>query len=244
MNEIAKIEENGAVAVDPIMASIEKLATSKDVNPEVLGMLFDRLDGQQKWEAERAYNAAMAECQAKLEPVRRTAFNDQTKSKYAKLEHISKMADPIISEHGFALSFGAAPTEDKNYLHVTCDVTHKDGHARRYEGSYPLDIAGIKGTQNKTAIHAMGSTKTYARRYMKMDIFDIQLENDDDAQSAVSTTISEEQADHLRKKLDDAEVDLGAFCQHFRIDAYPSLRVADWDRALAMIAKKKEASNG
>ena len=42
----------------------------------------------------------------------------------------------------------------------------------------------MKGTQNKTATHAFGSTMSYGRRYLKLMIFDVATTDEDDGNAA------------------------------------------------------------
>jgi len=245
MGNVAKLKKQEVVAndpapVDPIMSTIERLATNKDVNPEVVAMLFDRLKEQQESNEERAFNVAMVACQKELKPITRRAFNKQTKSNYAKLEHISKAVDPIIHKHGFSCSFGQLEGAPDKHIRFFCDVRHEDGHKERYLGDVPIDDAGIQGTVNKTGTHAYGSTMTYGRRYVKCSAFDIQVTDDDDGNGPANAPITEEQAERLRELLDAAEADIQAFCEMYEIDQYADLPASKWDAALVAIGRVKE----
>ena len=56
---------------------------------------------------------------------------------------------------------------------------HEAGHTKRYHVDLPIDSTGIKGSVNKTGVHANGSTYSYARRYLTMMIFNVVLTNED-----------------------------------------------------------------
>jgi len=59
-------------------------------------------------------------------------------------------------------------------------LSHSAGHTRKYWVDLPLDQAGIKGTVNKTPMHATGSTFSYGRRYLVVMIFNISVIGEDD----------------------------------------------------------------
>lgn len=60
---------------------------------------------------------------------------------------------------------------------------HEAGHTKRYYVDLPIDSTGIKGSVNKTGVHANGSTYSYARRYLTMMIFNVVLTNEDNGRN-------------------------------------------------------------
>jgi hypothetical protein len=133
---------------------------------------------------EQRFNAAMAACQAELEPVARNQSNSSTNSRYADLAKLAESALPIVHKHGFALTFGEVATAKPNHIGVAVRISHRDGHAERSEFHVPLDLCGFKGTPNKTAIHGWGSALTYCRRYALLCAFNVIVSGDDDGQAA------------------------------------------------------------
>jgi hypothetical protein len=133
---------------------------------------------------EQRFNAAMAACQAELEPVARNQSNTSTNSRYADLAKLAEGALPIIHHHGFALTFGEVAAAKPNHIGVAVRISHRDGHAERSEFHVPLDLCGFKGTPNKTAIHGWGSALTYCRRYALLCAFNVIVAGDDDGNAA------------------------------------------------------------
>lgn len=131
-------------------------------------------------EAMRAYNQAMGRAQAEMQPVVRKANNDQTNSKYAKLETIDQAIRPIYAEHGFNVSYGYGQPQAPGNVRVICKCSHEGGHTETFEMEAPLDIMGPYGKRNKTDLHGIGSTSSYLRRYLKTLIFDVVLVDEDD----------------------------------------------------------------
>jgi ERF superfamily protein len=129
-------------------------------------------------DAKLQFNRAMNKAQAEMVPVVRDAKNDQTHSRYARLETIDEAIRPIYTKHGFSLSFNA---EQGAAISLSCEVAHEAGFTRTYHlPDCAPDTAGAKGQTNKTELHGLGSTVSYLRRYLTCMIFHVILTNEDD----------------------------------------------------------------
>jgi hypothetical protein len=161
-----------------ILSMIERLARDPSVD---IGRVERMMALHRETKLEKAredYNIAMAAVQAELPQIKRDARNDHTKSQYARLETISAAVDPIITKHGLSLSYGTEPSDLPNHYRVVCTVA-RGAHERRFTLDTPADGVGSGGKATKTAVQAMGSALSYARRYLKLMIFDIALTNED-----------------------------------------------------------------
>ena len=56
---------------------------------------------------------------------------------------------------------------------VLLDISHPCCHTERYHGDFPADVAGPKGGGNKNPVQGVGSTLSYARRYLKVLALDL-----------------------------------------------------------------------
>lgn len=188
--------------VEPTPMMLIQTAMESGCEPEKLAQL---LEIQKQWNAEqerkedraaeKAFNAAMAVCQAEMQAVVATHLNSQTTSKYADHFDIDKVARPIYTKHGFSLTFTTSRSEVDKHIKLTAKVRHQDGHCEIYEDDYPIDDAGLKGTTNKTAIQAKGSSQQYAIRYMTKGIFNIVVRGEDnDGQRAPEVITSDQVA--------------------------------------------------
>jgi len=126
------------------------------------------------------FNAAMTAAQAEIEPVVRKKANEQTRSKYATLEAIHQMVVPVVTKHGFSMTFGTEDSKIEGHYRIVCQLSHRSGHSERYTADIPIDRAGLKGNDNKTATHAFGSTMSYGRRYLTLLIFNVATMDDND----------------------------------------------------------------
>ena len=237
--EIATAEDRlpEAPAVTSIMVLIERaMIEGADIDKlERLLLMQERILERQ---AVMAYNSALAAVQAEMVPVLRDAKNDQTRSKYARLEDISKAVTPITTSHGFAMSFGSDVSPLENHYRITCRVSHAAGHACDYHADVPADLTGMKGVTNKTATHAFGSTMSYGRRYLKLLIFDIATEDDDGNRAGAGPTVSPEQFVVLRDLVEATGSREAAMLKAFGAPSLEQFPLAKYKDAVASLQRK------
>ena len=167
-----------------LLAAIIQASSDPTVDVGKVRELVELHKTLQAAEWQRAFNEAMTACQSELEPVTRNQQNTSTNSRYADLAKLAESALPIIHRNGFALTFGEVATAKPNHIGVAVRISHRDGHVERSEFHVPADVAGFKGTPNKTAIHGWGSALTYCRRYALLCAFNVIVAGDDDGQAA------------------------------------------------------------
>lgn len=178
----APAKANGKVRAESL--SIIQIAKECAMNPlvdagkmrEVIAMARD----EQNRIDDRIFQLAKMEVQNAIPPIKRDSYNEHTKSKWAKLEKISAIADPIIRRNGFSLSYGSAECPLKDHYRITCDVTHTPtGYTKPYWIDVGMDSVGAKGGGTKTLAQGSGSSVTYAKRFLKIMIFDINVVGED-----------------------------------------------------------------
>ena len=202
MNDLATKQNDNMIAL------VEKVVSDPNLDASKLEKLLDMQERIFDKNAEIAFNDEMAKVQAELKPIINEAHNGQTNSNYTKLDSIIKYGSPVWTKHGFALSFGTDNSNLENHIGITCIVSHAQGFSRQYRWDLPLDDVGIKGSKNKTAIHASGSTVSYGRRYLTCMIFNIATQDDDDGNAANSVKyITPEQAADLQSLIDSKDFD-------------------------------------
>ena len=157
-------------------------------------------------DARLRFNRAMSAAQAEMLPVVRNASNNVTNSKYATLEAVDAVIRPIYTRHGFLMTFNSEPIDGAD-LRVVCEVSHDGGHLKRYELEASPDTVGTRGNVNKTALHALGSTVTYLRRYLTMMCWNLVTTDDQDGnrptQQNDGEIVGQGPVDELYALLDD-----------------------------------------
>lgn len=129
--------------------------------------------------AEREWNLAHAEAEAEIAVVIASTPNPQTKRKYANFATLDGAVRPIYTKHGFSISFDTEPHADPNKLLIVGYLA-KGLVRRRFQTPIPIETTGIKGGQATTLTWAHGAAKTYGRRYLLIDMFNIAIADQDD----------------------------------------------------------------
>lgn len=200
-------------------------------NPEQLAQL-DEKKIRELWEinkemqdrdARLAFESAFHALQTEMEPVRKGAWNDHTKSPYAKAEAVDSMINPLLEKHGFTASawMEESPLGSEDDTLTILRLTHASGHSERYTLPAAIDYKGLKGSANKTRMQGVGAAQTFAVRHLKCNVFNIQLFEDTDGNAPVQT-ITPQQARSIEQMIEET----GARRQAF-LDVYGVAQVKD-----------------
>ncbi len=205
MNELTPVAQSTDIQTSEpgaLLSTIMRLAMAPDLRIDVLTLLLDRQERMEAQQAERAFNAAMNAAQSEIQPVVRTAENTQTRSFYAKLEHVDAAIRPIYLKHGFSLSYNQIEPMVAGNIRMACRCAHSAGHSEMYYREAPADTLGPKGAPTKTILHGGASTETFLKRYLSCGIFNVVFRNqDDDGVRGGMKFISSGQADEIREML-------------------------------------------
>ncbi len=209
--QLAETQETNIVPLNQaaqVMDSLTKSLESGQLTPDSLEKVLDMQERILDRNAKQDYTIAMVAVQKEMKVIGQDADNNQTKSSYSTLEAINKSLVPIYTENGFSLSFGTADSPLELHVRITCDVMHSSGHSKEYHCDMPLDMTGIKGTQNKTKIHGTGSAMKYGRRYLTSMIFNVSTgDADDDGNDATfRESITEEQSNQIDAKITENDL--------------------------------------
>lgn len=232
------LQETNLTPLSLIATAIERT----DIDPDRLGKLMDLHERWTHDKAREAYMSAMKACKESLPIVVRDAENSHTRSRYARLETVSQKVDPIITRHGFSLSYGTAESNKDDHVRIVCDCMHEGGHSQQYQLDCPYDSAGSQGTKNKTAIQAMGSTISYGRRYLKLMIFDVTVANEDN-DGIDAATIGPGQTERINTLLDQIQAtdeDFARFLAWAGVDTLDKMPITKFDDAVRFLNKKLE----
>lgn len=261
MTNVAKMDDTAQEAhlpADPMVSMIERIAMDPNVPIDRLERMMDLKDrhddGIRRDRAEHArqvYNSAMSRAQSEMPTVVRSKKNDHTRSTYADLSDIEEQAMPIAYKYGFSVSFTPAGTDDRGNLLIDWCVMHEDGHTREGQAGFPLDAAGSQGKANKTGIQAMGSTMTYARRYLVCNLFNIATDDDTDGNGANAPQQPKRSNDPWTQTIIDempegasprekGEAIADALCAQFKRMKGERQLANEWDRRVHLI----EGENG
>lgn len=202
MNAVTKIEEGQVTDyAGGLLAVIERAARDPNTDIDKMERLFGLHERMLSRQAEVAFSEAMTACKAEMPHVLRDGKNETTRSSYTNLDTLAAKVDPVVTKHGFSLSFGTGVSHLEGHYRVTCRVRHAGGFFEDHFADVPADTVGMKGNQNKTPTHGFGSTMSYGRRYLKLLIFDIATTDDDGQAANTGGFIGAKDLDELRRRV-------------------------------------------
>jgi ERF superfamily len=155
---------------------------AKDLDVDKMQRLIDMLNSQKALKAKQDFDLHFAEMQKDYIAVGRDkSAKDGAKVlyKYAPLESILKIYQPIISRHGFSYKWSEETVAETKEKRIFCHVSGY-GHTESVYIDIPI------GTANTFANAAQqrGITSSYGKRYSFIAAFGVIIEDeDDDAQS-------------------------------------------------------------
>lgn len=176
MNTVAVIEEQPKSSViTPIQ--LLGMAVQQGASIDQLERLMALKREYEKDQAKQMYNAAFAAFKAEAVVVlKNKAVKDgPLKGKsYAELHAVVDAVTPALSKHGLSASWKLTKDE-RDWLEVTCTLSHVGGHSEAVSMGSPPDTGGAKN-----AIQARASAVTYLERYTLKAILGIAEQDQDD----------------------------------------------------------------
>jgi hypothetical protein len=229
---VAARQEAAPADGDAMMAMIERVVASPDANMENVQKLFDLYERDQANKAKQAYTTALAEMQPEM-PVIDERGKGHGSIKYALWEDINEAIKPVLSGHGFALSFRVG--EGTETVLVTAVLSHAQGHSEETTITLPFDHSG-----SKNAVQAVGSSVSYGKRYTALALLNISVGGeDDDGQRGGANPISQTQADELIALADEVGADKPAFCKYMGVKSVADIPSGKYDRAKQALEAKR-----
>ncbi len=239
-NEQLTIHDAAVARQEPTaLQIISEASRDPQVNVEKLGALLamkERLDAR---EAEMAFNRAMAAIAPKMPRVKKNGSIDLGRGKpitFARYEDIDEVVRPILVEEGLSMSFTSKPTTGG--VLMTCTLSHVLGHSKSSEMQMPADAG-----PGRNGLQAIGSARSYAKRYLACDMLNIVTEGADDDARAVGF-VSDRQADAIMDLLVEcgAQTDptvQSAFLKYMGAKIVSEIHAADFQKAVKALEAKR-----
>jgi len=197
------------------------LSTTPSTTPAALlqiavqqGADIDKLERlmvlQERWEASEAkksFNVAFAAFKAEaVRLIKNKGVTDgPLKGKtYAELHAVVNAVTPALSRHGLSAAWRLTK-DDRDWIEVTCTLSHVGGHVESVAMGGPPDAGGAKN-----GIQARASTVSYLERYSLKAILGLSEQDDDTdgrAAAAAQAELAGAQVDALIAQVAAAKTD-------------------------------------
>lgn len=172
-NGEALVLTSGPSAITPMQ--LLEMAMSQNADLEKLKQLMDLQERWEKNEARKAFVEAMNAFKRNPPTILKnhTVSFGETTYKHATLDHVVKEVTEALSAHG--ISHRWTVKQDKDWITVTCVLTHQAGHSEETTLMGAPDNSG-----KKNSIQQIGSTVTYLQRYTLLAATGLAASNNDD----------------------------------------------------------------
>jgi len=219
---------------------IERAASNPQVDLDKMERLLAMQERILERNARAAYADAMAAMQAELPIIaERGGIKDRggnVQSRYALWEDVVGVITPILSRHGFSLSFRTG--NDAAGVTVTGVLTHREGHSEQTSMTLPIDTSG-----SKNAVQSVGSSTSYGKRYTAAALLNLRTgEADDDGQTGPGGFITEEQAADLEALMEEVGADRPKFLKYMRCASVADIPAAAYANAVKALEAKRAKS--
>ena len=188
-----------------------------------------------------AFETAFVAMHAKMPRVNKHGFvdlGDGKGYKFAKWEDMDEAIRPRLEEFGFALRFTQVNGES-GLVTVRGELVHLDGHSVSSERAMPPDRG-----RGRNDLQAIGSSISYAKRYLAEGLLNIVREGqDDDGRKAVPQPISPEQVKELERLLKSIKTSPQTFLRLFvtGCDALDEIQERDYPRLINALKEKQRS---
>lgn len=221
-----------------VLQVISRAAADPNVDIEKLERLLAMQERITARNAQAEYAAALAEMQPHLPTIaERGAIKDRSgnaQSRYALWEDIVTTITPILSAHGFALSFRTA--NEANMVSVTGVLSHRAGHSESTTLALPIDTSG-----SKNAVQSVGSSTSYGKRYTASALLNLRTgeADDDGALGGDEPRISEDQVANLQALIEEVGADKARFFAYLKIGALDEIYARNYSSVVKLLESKR-----
>lgn len=189
-----------------------------------------------------AFMEALARLQARLPQITKsgtiTDRDGAIRNRFAKIEDIDVVIRPLCADEGFSFAFDSQPKPPG--IEYSCTMAHRDGHSETKTLNLPIDTGA-----GRNAVQSIGSTTSYARRYLLgMHLNLVTRDEDDDGNAHGAAPITAEQAAHLRAELARVGGNEARFLNWIAAPTFEEIRAANYSRAVKFIEERARQKTG
>lgn len=221
-------------ASQSIALQLTEMARDKSLDVTKLEALLRMQREMEAEEKRTAFRAALSRLQATTSQLSKKGVIEagSRRSKFLRLEDIDHAIKPLLAAEGFSFSFDSTPPSG-NAVTFTATLAHKDGYAETKTLTLPIDTGA-----GRSAVQSMGSTVSYARRYLiEMHLNIVKKDEDDDGRGGPKP-LTQEEIETLKSELAAAGGDERAFLAVYG-GTWDSISQANYKAARQQIARKK-----
>lgn len=230
--ELEVIERTGP---RDLIQRLSDLSHDPKVQPDKLHAILDFQERLEAREAKRIYDECFFAVQAELPNIVKDGKIDMAGKgviPFATFENVMGIVSPILKTHGFAYGYTSADSGDKGVL-VKFTMRQKlGGHSEFSEMRLPADEA------QKTTIKGIGSARSFAKRYLILDMLAIVTVNEDDDAESAQRSITSKQIEEIRNLMIDSGASEQLFLKFYQVGSIGDLPANKFAAAVSQLRAK------
>lgn len=235
-NKVARIETGGAVESAEAGLTIGqafRAVVDGNMNAEKLAVMERLL----KMDAERQFNGAFVALQSDM-PVIVAKSVIPNRGKYERFEDIMTAVGPLLTRHGFTVSFSQDFKE--NRIVEICTLSHSAGHSRA--NSFAVRSGGRSDSETQSDCKAATTAKRNALcNALNIVIRQDCLTNEDDAgiEGDPNAFVTAEQAAELSHRLQMVNGSVDRFLEYAKAKSFATIPANKYQELHAFLQRKE-----
>lgn len=190
-------------------------------------------------DAERKFNSAFVSLQSDMPVIVATSIIPN-RGKYERFEDIMSKIGPLLTKHGFTVSFSQDFKE--NRILETCTLSHAAGHSR--SNSFAVRAGGRADSDTQADCKA----STTAKRNALCNALNIVIRQDcmteEHDAAIIGGNMSEDQADELERRVKETNSDVAAFLRFAGAKTFAEIPANRYDDLDKMLSRKEKTQRG
>ncbi|UNF52393.1 ERF family protein [Bartonella krasnovii] len=217
------------------MELILERALQSDVDLERLKSLLELREKEIERQERQDFVRDLSAMQMEYKNIEQNALNTHTKSIYTTLDKYIDAIKETLTKHHFAL-FSQIKEQDSNGITVEMTLKHILGHEISTQGTFPFDATG-----SKNSIQAVGSTITYARRYLLGMLLNVARKEDDTDGATILAGISSEQMNEIKELMEQIQAKESDIISFIGVKSLTQMSYKQAQTVLFALRKKKRS---
>jgi len=238
MNELTKIEAQPlevATASEPLsIQQVFQAVLTQKISPENIAVMKQLL----AMDAEQQFNRAFTALQMEM-PVIVAESIIPNRGKYAKFEYVMRVVSPLLTKHGFSVSFSQPPEMPAGKIVEICHLSHIGGHSR--SNTFTVRTGGKSDSETQADCKAATTAKRNALlNCLNIVIRQDALQSEEDA-SNIGAPIDHAEQQFLRERIAETGANLAGILKMAGAESVETIGKNVYPvliRALEMKAKK------
>lgn len=201
-----------------------------DMNSEKLAVMKDLL----AMNAQQRFNAAFVLLQADM-PIIVAKSVIPNRGKYEKFEDLMEVIGPLLTKHGFTVSFSQDFKE--NRILEICTLSHAAGHSR--SNSFAVRSGGRSDSDTQADCKAATTAKRNALCNALNIVIRQDCLNEEEDPRMEGGFISAEQVEELSRRVAETNSDKAAFLKYAGASKFTEIVASKYDMLDALLSKKE-----